>query len=324
MSTTPRLDLTIRPRRREDDERILEIFAQYEDAFLMTLESLRFHMDERVREPGMEPQSRVAESDGRVVGDSYLEPHGWTTEQGVFFTQIEVDRDLWGNGIGSRLWQDVEELLRERQARKVYTRIAEDMEHSRQFASARGFAPTGRAERYSRLDVAAANLEGYEGIEDALRARGIVIKPLSEVDYKDETFVRGLYDAATAAVRDIPSTEDFRPTPYEVWRQNFLKSPSSKPEAYFVAFHDGRPIGLANLSINSKTLAFNGLTGVMPEFRGMGVARGLKLRTIEWSRANGITHIHTSNDAENKRMLAINVRLGYQPLPAREEWLKEL
>ena len=61
----------------------------------------------------------------------------------------------------------------------------------------------------------------------------------------------------------------------------------------------------------------------MRAFRGRGVARALKLRTVRWAQENEIQFIDTANDAENARMLAINVRMGYKPLPAREEWLKE-
>jgi GNAT superfamily N-acetyltransferase len=70
--------------------------------------------------------------------------------------------------------------------------------------------------------------------------------------------------------------------------------------------------------------AGNGLTAVDADYRGRGIARALKFKTIEWARENGIETIYTENDLENHRMLAINVSLGYKPLPPEVELVKDL
>jgi hypothetical protein len=54
------------------------------------------------------------------------------------------------------------------------------------------------------------------------------------------------------------------------------------------------------------------------------VARLLKLKTIRWAQQRGYEWMHTGNDVENTRMLAINVRLGYEPLPGVMLVVKEL
>ena len=99
--------LTIRPRRLEDDPRTLEIFHQYENVFVMTLEALRFHLDGRARPGGLKPVMRVAELDGRIVGDWYFEPSSWSSNPGVFYAMLEVDLSHRGQGIGTRLWEDL-------------------------------------------------------------------------------------------------------------------------------------------------------------------------------------------------------------------------
>jgi hypothetical protein len=50
----------------------------------------------------------------------------------------------------------------------------------------------------------------------------------------------------------------------------------------------------------------------------------VKLASIQWAAANGITMMATNNDETNAPMLAINRRLGYVPGGRRVEWLKEL
>jgi len=88
------------------------------------------------------------------------------------------------------------------------------------------------------------------------------------------------------------------------------------PETIWIALHGDRPIGLTMLRRLGTDNGFQFSMGVLREYRGQGVARLLKLRQIEWARDNGVTALYTGNDINNPRMYDINVRLGYQPLPA--------
>ena len=82
--------LTIRPRTRDDDERALEIYLQYEDVFRFTLEAWRFHMDDRARPEGKQPVMMMGVAGDRIVGDWYVEPH-YSGELGVYFAAVEFD-----------------------------------------------------------------------------------------------------------------------------------------------------------------------------------------------------------------------------------------
>jgi GNAT superfamily N-acetyltransferase len=82
-------------------------------------------------------------------------------------------------------------------------------------------------------------------------------------------------------------------------------------------------VGLARLRRQGNA-AVNAYTAVDPAYRGRGIARALKLRTVLWARATGLEYLYTGNDIENRRMLAINSRLGYTPLPASVEMIKVL
>jgi RimJ/RimL family protein N-acetyltransferase len=57
------------------------------------------------------------------------------------------------------------------------------------------------------------------------------------------------------------------------------------------------------------------MTAVLRSWRGRGLATALKLRTIAWAVANGLTALETGNDEANLAMQAVNRRLGYRPLP---------
>jgi mycothiol synthase len=316
-------ELTIRPRIRGDDERLLEIVGQSEKVFQFTLESWRFHLDEHARAAAKRPVMRTAEVNGDIVGGWYVQAH-YSGAGGVFFGIVAVDERHTRNGYGAALWSDTEAYLKERDVTKVYITIPDDQTPGKRFAEFNGFARTGRAERISRLTLAEANLEGYDGIEESVAAHGIELCTIRDVPTNDNGFMRELYDAVNLMVEDIPRTEEnLERDPYETWRENFQKSPNALPDAYFLAMRDRHPIGMANLYRNGEVGLLNGLTGVVPTERHKGVARALKYKTVQYGLANGYEHIDTGNDAANAAMLSINIPLGYVAFPAREEWLKE-
>jgi GNAT superfamily N-acetyltransferase len=208
-------------------------------------------------------------------------------------------------------------------ARRLYCRIREDQPESLAFAEKRGFRPTGRVERESRLKVDEARLDGFNGVEAQLRQEGISISTLAEIGMENDRFLRALHHMSEGTIQDVPHSEAFQPRPFEFWLERTLRFPGNSPEWCWVAVHADRPVGLARLRRQGNA-AFNAYTAVDQAYRGRGIARALKLRTVLWARHNGVDFIYTGNDVENRRMLDINVRLGYEPLPGSIEVIKEL
>ena len=54
------------------------------------------------------------------------------------------------------------------------------------------------------------------------------------------------------------------------------------------------------------------ITAIDPAYRGRGIALALKLKTIEYGRAHGYSHIRTAVESNNPSMLAINRKLGFE------------
>jgi RimJ/RimL family protein N-acetyltransferase len=50
----------------------------------------------------------------------------------------------------------------------------------------------------------------------------------------------------------------------------------------------------------------------------------VKLASTRWAAETGITQIVTTNDETNTAMLAVNRRLGYEPLGRRLEYVLDL
>ena len=66
------------------------------------------------------------------------------------------------------------------------------------------------------------------------------------------------------------------------------------------------------------------LTAVLRDERGKGIAMALKLKTIEYARAEGLREIRTWNASINRPMLAINEALGFAKQPAWITFGKDL
>ena len=75
-------------------------------------------------------------------------------------------------------------------------------------------------------------------------------------------------------------------------------------------------VGLAAVGYFKETNSmYNMMTGVDPAYRGRRIALALKLLTIRLARQYAADYIRTNNDSDNAPMLAINRKLGYQPVP---------
>jgi GNAT superfamily N-acetyltransferase len=89
----------------------------------------------------------------------------------------------------------------------------------------------------------------------------------------------------------------------------------ASPDRMFLARHEGRLIGLTVLGdARPDGEVQQGDTVVHPRWRRRGIAAALKVRGILRARALGYTSIRTST--ASAAMLALNLRLGFEPLEA--------
>lgn len=87
------------------------------------------------------------------------------------------------------------------------------------------------------------------------------------------------------------------------------------PELSFIAFIDGRPAGflLNGIRMNGdERIAWNGGTGVSPEFRGGGVGKSLVRAALELYREKGATIATLEAIAENKPAINLYQKFGYE------------
>jgi GNAT superfamily N-acetyltransferase len=227
-----------------------------------------------------------------------------------------------GGGLGSRLLQTAEDEARGLGGRRLLSEVLDADEGGQAFCERRGFAPNGgHGEQLSRLDVKHSNLAG---VEEALTKSGLRIERLADLDLSDGTVIRALYRLDMDSHRDVPSPVEWVDIPFEEWLEAIANGPGRSPDWSWVALDGVDPVGMARLRLYDGNVAGNAYTAVQKDYRGRGIARALKYRTVAWCRDRGIGFIYTGNSVENHRMLAINRALGYEPLPRTIEVVREL
>ena len=92
-----------------------------------------------------------------------------------------------------------------------------------------------------------------------------------------------------------------------------LEDDLALPDAFFVAAVDGAYVGqcTARRRPNSEDSLQIGITGVLPAYRGRGIARALKLELHAYAKTYGFREIHTNTAKQNEAMVALNTSLGY-------------
>lgn len=316
------MDLSFRRRIPDDDEPYLEIRnAIQHDRAPVTLVEHRHWLDTLPQDEPLE--MIVAEREGRLVGTASWMRRLFDVEPNTYWLDIIVDPHAWGQGIGSRIYNCEIERMATRGARKVFGVVREDLPAAEAFLRRRGFERTGHGDRISQLDVAGARLDRCQAAARRVEEAGLRIATLAELG-TDEALLRSICDLDNASARHVPSATEFKPIPFEQWTHYVFGGPGQSLDTFWVAMDRDRPVGLAILQMRAGNAADNAYTGVHPEYHGRGIARALKLRTVEWARAHGVRAIMTGNDPSNAPMLAINVDLGYTPLPANVEMVKVL
>ena len=268
----------------------------------------------------------VVEEAGRIVGSGDLYHAQWAFHADKYHLDVMVDPDARRRGLGTALYEDLLRVARERKAIQLVAGVKESMTDGVEFAAHRDFKEAKR-DWESRLDVSAFDATAFAEAPRRAAAEGITITTLAAELARDPESLHAVYDLDCDCGRDVPATDPFTPLPFETWRKEVLESPNSTPDGFYIAVsRDGRYLGLSNLwrSLEDPSFIWQGLTGVSREARGKGIAMALKLKTVEYARANGIREIKTWNDQRNRPMLRINEAMGFAKQPAWIEVRKDL
>jgi len=314
--------VTIRLERPEDEAAVIRLWhLRSPDLPKTTIEEYRGFI--ATVPEGIPWHRLVAEHNGEVIATGNALTKFWVANSGSTVITVFVRPEQRNRGVGGAMYSALEIAAREFGSERLFTDVRENQPDGLRFAQERGFEPTDHVVRLSRLEVSAAQYDGYDGLEERLRGQGITVKTLAQLGADDEDVLREWHHIEIETAKDEPTSEAFNIS-FEVWRDSVMKMPGVSPDATFAALHGGRIVGVTKVQREGEDAGWHAGMGVLREFRGQGVARLLKWHSIQWARNNGLAYLYTGNDKQNPRMYSINQRLGYVPLPGTMELVRTI
>ena len=302
---------TIRPLKLETDlPRVAELMSQV-DLEPVTVDQLREWWT-HATEGEICRRVVLTEPGGEMVAYGSARRTPWDTP-GRFWLALIVDQAWRRRGLGSRLYDDLTGFALEHGATRFEAEVRDNFPAGLRFAERRGF----RIRRHnfeSVLRLADFDATPFVGLIEAVEASGVRFSSLAELG-DTEAARRRLYAINRRLVYDIPGYDN-EFDPFEEFSRHVFQASWYRPEGQIVALDGETMVGLAAVGHFPATNSmYNMFTGVDPAYRGRHLALALKLLTVRLARRYGADYIRTNNDSDNAPMLAINRKLGYQPVP---------
>jgi ribosomal protein S18 acetylase RimI-like enzyme len=243
----------------------------------------------------------------RVVGAAMVRHDDFAHEDGKFIVSIMVHPDYQAKGIGGTLWETAQKHFTALGARKLSHMVMSDSERGVRMLGHLGFQQVWERIE-SRLDPRSVGFEAYRALDAALEARGIAVCTLESIGDADK--LRKLYDLDKALMQDVPFGTPVTFPEFEYWLKDVTSDPKFDPQTVWVALDGDEWIALSSLEEQPDHFVI-GMTGVKPAYRGLGVAKRLKLEGVRHALSRG-WEIRTLNDHTNTAMLRMNEQMGFK------------
>ncbi|MEA3408888.1 MAG: GNAT family N-acetyltransferase [Candidatus Eisenbacteria bacterium] len=307
----------------EDYQAIVDVWnASFPDE-LINVETRRHH-DEHLQKQFLF-ERLVGEIDGTPVLNAHYGEDEWSHLPGKYRLGIQVVPEYRRMGFGRATYDYIWDRIKDRDPKPTllacYAR--EDDADSMRFVEKRGFKVAQR-NQFSMLDVRAFDPKSFAEALTGVDASDVDVRPFGELMAEDDDALHKAYEAGWEFLQDVPFPEPIQKWPFEQYLAE-VQGPWGMPESWFIAVDGGRYVGMSQLwKIPAQPGRLQtGLTGVARTHRRRGLATALKVRAISGAKEAGYESIRTDNE-ENNPMYALNVKLGFKPIPSWLAYRNEL
>ncbi len=230
---------------------------------------------------------------------------------GVCSVHLWIDPERWGDALADALFDKAVEFARSRGAKRLtaYLTLFSTDDPMVPFLARHGFAEV------DRITPVMLDLTTFDPARFTPPAPdGITFFSYAEAGDTDEHRHR-LYALNGTLDRDVPTNDEHsEPAPFEEFVKYFNRPEWDGNTLLLAANEAGDWVGISQLGFQEGTnIGWTFLTGVLREYRGLGIAYALKLQAIDAAIARGCPLILTENHEDNAPMRAINRKLGFVP-----------
>jgi GNAT superfamily N-acetyltransferase len=252
---------------------------------------------------------------GQTLGVGHFLPVTWLQEPGTYWVAARVRQDYERHGVGSALLAQMEADLATLGARAMWLMVPEEAPTLIAALTRRGFREQMRSHPFT-LEVAAAPALALPARLERLAARGLRVSTLAECRADDPAWLDQVYTLHAALTREVPIPEKIFVT-LDEFAAFAVEAPDALLDAFFVVRDGERYVGLSFMQRRAETpdTLYQELTGTLPAYRGIGLARTLKELTIDYALRGGYQRIVTWIENSNAGMLAINLGYGFTREP---------
>jgi mycothiol synthase len=239
-----------------------------------------------------------------------------------FWLRAAVHPDFRRLGIGSKLLEAIMQELTLFNPILLQCAAQENRDYSLKFLAHHGFSEEWRRVNMV-LDLEEFDAVPFAGLIEKLEAQGFSFKTIDQLR-DDPDRDQQLCDLGNAVSGDVPLGLPSTPLTLAQFKKSILEVSWAREQAFCVAIFDRLYVGVNNIGTDSNGHAFVDVTGVLPNFRGRGLAQALKLKGIQWALKQGMTKMFTANDLINAPMLAVNQKFGFVHEPIHIRFGKKL
>ena len=221
-------------------------------------------------------------------------------------------------GIGSRLYADIEQAARSAGIKKLVVSVRDNYPEYREFAERRGFQEHNHSIGMT-LDLTGWDDRPYDALIDRLKAEGFQFTTMEALGNTEEA-QRKLYMLNDTAASETPgSGGEHSWLSFEDFREKVCSAEWYNPAGQFVVIErtSGEWVSMSAITrFQGADYAYNLFTGTDSRYRGRKLAQAVKVTALRFARdVLKVQTVQTHHNAKNEPMIAIDRKLGYEQTP---------
>lgn len=221
-----------------------------------------------------------------------------------------------GQGFGKQLYENLEQSVKNAQAKELSVTIMDTSTESRIFAEHRGFS-----ERWHfipmRLNLETFDDRSYDDIIAELQGDGFWFTSMEELGNTEES-QRHLYTLNDETNLDVPGRNgEHIWSSFDDFKERVCQTDWYKPGGQKVVIDTATGDWVAMSAISRfQNHAYNLHTGVDKRYRGRKLAQAVKVTALRYARDTlKVNLVHTDHNTMNQPIIAIDRKFGYVEMP---------